>query len=154
LAPVADGSSDEDPSPGPLTALVVGTDDWAIEQCATELEAEGGRVLRCHEPGDPAFPCNALLEGRTCPLDEGFDVVVTVRARPLAEPSRAEMGVVCALHAGKPLVVAGVASERPFGPWASLAVEQGGDVATACEKVVAEVAAGAPRTEEVVRHAQ
>ena len=153
LAPVLDGSSSEDLSPGPPTVLVVGTDDWAIEQSATELEAEGCRVLRCHEPGDPAFPCNALLEGRTCPLDEGFDVVVTVRARPLPEPSRAEMGVVCALHAGKPLVVAGVASERPFGPWASLTVEQGGDVATACEKVVAEEAVGAARTEEAVRHA-
>ena len=138
MAPVQGGSSVEDPRTGPPTVLVVGTDDWAIEQSATELETEGCRVLRCHEPGEPAFPCNALIEGRVCPLDAGFDVVVTVRARPLAEPSKAEMGVVCALHAGKPLVVAGVASERPFGRWASLTVEQGGDVATACEKVVQE----------------
>ena len=108
--------------------LVVGTDDWAIEQSATELEAGGCRVLRCHEPGEPAFPCNALVQGRVCPLDVGFDVVVTVRARPLSEPCQAELGVICALHQGVPLVVAGVGSERPFGPWASLAVEQGGDV--------------------------
>jgi hypothetical protein len=116
--------------------LVVGTDDWAIEQSATELEAGGCTVLRCHEPGDPAFPCNALIQGRTCPLDVGFDVVVTVRARATSEPSQAEMGVVCALHQGTPLVVAGVASERPFGPWSALTVEQGGDVVTACEKVM------------------
>jgi hypothetical protein len=135
MAPTREGSSEEDPSAGPPTVLVVGTDDWAIEQSATELEAEGYGVLRCHEPGEPAFPCNALLEGRTCPLEVGFDVVVTVRARPLPEPSRAEMGVVCALHAGKPLVVAGVASERPFGPWTTVTVEQGGDVVTACDKV-------------------
>jgi len=115
---------------------VVGTDDWAIEQSATELEAAGCTVLRCHEPGEPAFPCNALLQGRTCPLDVGFDVVVTVRARPLGEPTQAELGVICALHAGVPLVVAGVVSERPFGPWTALAVEQGGDVVTACEKVM------------------
>lgn len=121
---------------GPPTVLVVGTDDWAIEQSATELEAGGCTVLRCHEPGEPAFPCNALIQGRTCPLDVGFDVVVTVRARALSEPTAAETGVVCALHQGVPLVVAGVASERPFGPWAALAVEQGGDVVTACEKVM------------------
>ena len=131
---------EEGPSPhprtGPPTVLVVGTDDWAIEQSATELEAGGCRVLRCHPPGEPAFPCNALVEGRTCPLDVGFDVVVTVRARATSEPTQAEMGVVCALHRGTPLVVAGVASARPFGPWAALTVEQGGDVVTACEKVM------------------
>ena len=122
--------------PGRATVLVVGTDDWAIEQSATELEAGGCTVLRCHEPGEPAFPCNALVDGRTCPLDVGFDAVVTVRARPLAEPHPAETGVICALHRGAPLVVAGVGSERPFGPWAALTVEQGGDVLTACDKVM------------------
>jgi hypothetical protein len=101
-----------------------------------------------------------LVEGRVCPLDVGFDVVVTVRARPLSEPCQAELGVICALHQGVPLVVAGVASERPFGPWASLAVEQGGDVVTACEKVVGAtpvaIASGARahRPEEDVCHAQ
>jgi hypothetical protein len=151
LAPVHGESSREDPRTGPPTVLVVGTDDWAIEQSATELEAEGCEVLRCHEPGEPAFPCNALIEGRTCPLDAGFDVVVTVRARPLTEPSKAEMGVVCALHAGKPLVVAGVGAERPFGHWASLAVEQGGDIATACEKVAGAASVDPPRPDGALR---
>jgi hypothetical protein len=160
LAPVPGGTSGEEPGAAPPTVLVVGTDEWAIEQSATELEAGGSRVLRCHEPGAPAFPCNALVSGQVCPLDVGFDVVVTVRARPLSEPCQAELGVICALHRGTPLVVAGVASERPFGPWASLAVEQGGDVVSACEKVVAEthvaIAAGARalRPEEDVCPAQ
>ncbi|MGH3743864.1 MAG: hypothetical protein ACRDTP_03270, partial [Mycobacteriales bacterium] len=44
--------------------LVVGTDDWAIEQSAASLDSAGYRVLRCHEPGQPAFPCNAVLPGR------------------------------------------------------------------------------------------
>ena len=144
------------PRTGPPTVLVVGTDDWAIEQSATELEAGGCGVLRCHEPGEPAFPCNALVEGRTCPLDVGFDVVVTVRARATSEPTQAEMGVVCALHRGTPLVVAGVASARPFGPWAALAVEQGGDVVTACEKVAGAPSgpapSGAPQHGEQVHH--
>lgn len=135
------------------TILVVGTDDWAIEQSATELEAGGCRVLRCHEPGEPAFPCNALVEGRTCPLDVGFDVVVAVRARPLNTPSPAELGVVCALHAGAPLVVAGVGSDRLFGPWAAATVEPGGAVLTACESV-ASAAEERASSGEPVRHAQ
>jgi hypothetical protein len=160
LVPVPAEPSVDEPGTLPLSVLVVGTDDWAIEQSATELEAGGCRILRCHEPGQPPFPCNALIEGRVCPLDVGFDVVVTVRARPLSEPCQAELGVICALHRGTPLVVAGVASERPFGPWASLAVDQGGDVVTACEKVVVAtpvaIATGARvhRPEEDVCHAQ
>jgi hypothetical protein len=117
--------------------LVVGTDDWAIEQAAASLETSGCEVLRCHEPGEPGFPCNALLKGRTCPLDIGFDVVLTMRARAIPSPAEGEMGVVCALHEGVPLVVAGVGTERPFGPWASSTVTPAGDVATACQEVAA-----------------
>lgn len=131
--------------PGEPTVLLVGTHDWAIEQSAAELEAAGCRVLRCHEPGEPTFPCNALIEGRTCPLDVGFDVVATVRARALSALTQPEFGVVCALHAGAPLVVAGVASERPFGPWTALTVEQDGDVVSACRTAVAETAANRSR---------
>ena len=155
LAPVGEEAGLERVPTGPPTVLVVGTDDWAIEQSATALETGGCRVLRCHEPGEPAFPCNALVEGRTCPLDVGFDVVVTARARPLSSPSEGELGVVCALHAGAPLVVAGVGSERPFGPWAAATVEQGGDVLTACGKVAA--ATDSPEDadfEEPIVHAQ
>jgi len=112
--------------------LVVGTHDWAIEQAAASLEEAGCSVLRCHEPGQPSFPCNALIEGRTCPLDAGFDGVATVRARPLGSLAQSEFGVTCGLHHGMPLVVAGVAPERPLGPWATETVRQGDDLATAC----------------------
>ena len=118
--------------------LVVGTDDWAIEQSATSLAEAGFGILRCHEPGEPEFPCNALIEGRTCPLEIGFDVVATVRARPLDTMAPGEMGVVCALREGIPLVAAGVAPDRPFGPWAAVTVEQGGELVSACEKVAGE----------------
>lgn len=115
-----------------VKVLVVGTHDWAIEQAAASLEGAGCSVLRCHEPGQPSFPCNALIEGRTCPLDAGFDVVVTVRARPLGSLAQSEFGVICGLHHGMPLVVAGVAPDRPLGPWASETVGQGDDLASAC----------------------
>ncbi len=133
--PVAPGHAVPDDGVTRPTVLVVGTDDWAIEQAAGALAAAGSPVLRCHEPGQPAFPCNALLEGRTCPLDEGFDVVATIRARAGALPAPAEFGVVCGVRAGVPLVVAGLVSERPFGPWAAATVEQGGDLPSACREV-------------------
>ncbi len=120
-----------------MTVLVVGTDNWAIEQARTSLAKKGARVLRCHEPNAPAFPCNALIEGRRCPLDVGFDVAVTVRARPAPVPTLGETGVTCALHAGVPLVVAGVHEGDPFQPWATQVVDYMGDVATACATVVA-----------------
>jgi hypothetical protein len=116
-----------------LTVLAMGTDDWGVEQAASSLVAAGHRTLRCHEPGEPAFPCNALIPGRTCPLDEGFDVAVTVRARPLPQPSQSEFGVVCALRIHVPVVVAGMTAVDPFEPWATVIVDPGGDITTACE---------------------
>lgn len=113
--------------------LVVGTDDWAIEQTAPMLEAQGCEVLRCHEPGEPAFPCNALIPGRACPLDVGFEVVVTVRARAASTITPGEVGVVCALHNEIPLVVAGVGGWDPLGTWTAQLVDRGGDVASAAK---------------------
>ena len=115
-----------------LSCLVVGTDDWAIEQGARSLELGGTVVHRCHEPGEPVFPCRALQPGGQCPLDSGVDVVVSMRARPDAAPLPGEIGVVCGLHAGIPLVVAGLASDHPFEPWADAVVERGGDLTDAC----------------------
>lgn len=115
-----------------LTVLVVGTDDWAAHQSASLLESAGHRVLACHEPGEPAFPCNALIPGRRCPLDVGFDVVLTARARAAPTPAAGEMGVTCALHAGVPLVVAGISAENPFDGWTTITVTSDGDVTAAC----------------------
>ena len=92
----------------------MGTDDWAADRAAASVERAGLDVLRCHESGQPAFPCNAFIPGRTCPLDVGFDVVLTVRARPSRESEPGEVGVVCALRTGRPLVVAGVTMGNPF----------------------------------------
>jgi hypothetical protein len=121
-----------------LTVLVVGTEDWAAEQSAKVLQSQGHRVLLCHEPGEPAFPCNALIPGRTCPLDMGFDVVLTARARPTPVPTAGEMGVICALHDGAPLVSAGIAQKNPFTPWSTAMVGADGDMAEACQAAVAD----------------
>ena len=114
-----------------MTVLVVGTHDWAIEQSVQALEASDHRTLRCHEPGEPPFPCNALIEGRTCPLDAGFDVILTVRARPLATPTAGEAGVICALRAGAPLVVGGIVDRNPYETYASRVVDHRADLVDA-----------------------
>ena len=116
-----------------LTVLVVGTDDWASEQSAAVLESAGHRVLRCHEPGEPAFPCNALISGRTCPLDVRFDLVLTARARPTPSPESGEMGVICALHESVRLITSGISENNPFAPWTAVTVGLDGDLADACE---------------------
>jgi len=118
--------------------LVVGTDDWAIEQSAEALQAAGHEPLRCHDDGASPFPCNALLPGRRCPLDVGVDVVVTSRARPVTNPTLSEMGVTCALHAHVPLVVTGISDRGPFNALAARIVSSQGHVAAAVEAVVAE----------------
>src|SRR4051794_5535888 len=91
-----------------MRALVMGTDDWATEQIAATVARAGHTIVRCHEPGEPAFPCNALIEGRRCPLDVGFDVAITARARLVEAPTVGELGIVCALRTKHPLVVSGL----------------------------------------------
>jgi hypothetical protein len=115
-----------------LTVLVVGTDDWAIEQSSATLRAAGHTVERCQEPGSEAFPCRALQPGGSCPLDSGVDAVVTSRARSAAAPTAHETGVICGLHAGVPLVVTGIARNGPFSPWATRVVPADGDLVAAC----------------------
>jgi hypothetical protein len=120
-----------------ITVLVVGTEDWANEQAAASLEASGHVVLRCHEPGEQPFPCNALIPGRTCPLLVGFDVVLAVRTRPAPVPSPGEIGVVCALGRNIPLVVAGLLGDKHFGEQATVVVGRNEDLVAACEVAAA-----------------
>jgi len=115
--------------------LVVGTDDWAAEQAATLLAEAGHETLSCHPPGEPAFPCNAFVDGRVCPLDVGFDVVLTVRARPLDQPAVGEIGVICGLRAGAALVTAGLGARNPFASLATRALGTGTDPTTVVEAV-------------------
>jgi hypothetical protein len=96
------------------TILVVGTDDLAITAGSAGVDATGSRVLTCHAEGEPSFPCNAFIDGRRCPVDVGFDFVINVRAagQPIVTPS--ELGALCALRAGKRVVVTGARDPNPF----------------------------------------
>ena len=116
--------------------LVVGADDWAVRRAAAELVGAGRRVHRCHDSSDTPFPCNALVAGRGCPLDlHHVDVVVDVRARAHAEPSMGEMGAICGLRAGLPLVLAGLSGTAGLDPWATK-VPEGGDIVTSCDEAM------------------
>jgi hypothetical protein len=120
----------------PLAILVVGTDDWAVSQARESLTSAGQVAFTCHEPGEPSFPCNALKEGRICPLDAGAEVALVVRARPMPEPTPGEMGAVCALHARLPLVTSGMVSNSPFVRFIDAEVPPSGDFVDACERAV------------------
>lgn len=118
-----------------MRALVVGTMPDAIDRAAAELIAVGHEVVRCHESGEPPFPCAALIEDRECPLERRpADVVVTVRGHPWPRPSPYEAGVVCGLRRYVPLVAVD-ASVNPFRRWTARDVEGGESLAAACEEV-------------------
>ena len=119
-----------------LNVLVVGSNGWAIDAAAVALESAGHRVLRCTEPREPEFPCDALRAERGCPLDigAGVDVVITMRAQPRSRPAPREFGVTCGIRRDVPVVVAGRTMFHPFEDWATETVD--GGVAEAAEKLV------------------
>ena len=115
---------------------MVGADDWAVNDASSQLLAAGRTVHRCHESADSAFPCNALIPGRGCPLDHHpIDVVLDIRSRPEAQPTLAEMGAICGLRDGIPLVIGGMAEYTGFAPW-SRRVPPDGDIVATCDQAV------------------
>jgi hypothetical protein len=118
--------------------LVVGPDDWAVEDAASQLHAAGRTVHRCSESAEAPFPCNALIPGRGCPLDQHrIDVVLDIRSRPEAQPTLAEMGAICGLRDGIPLVVGGMSEISGFVAWAKR-VPPDGDIVATCDSAVQE----------------
>ena len=118
--------------------LVVGQDDWALHDATSQLLAAGRTVHRCSESTESPFPCNALIPGRGCPLDRHqVDVVLNIRTRPEAQPTLAEMGAICGLRDGIPLVVAGLSEMSGFSAWAER-VPPAGDIVSTCDRVVPE----------------
>lgn len=104
--------------------LVVGTDDWAIEQAAESLEAAGHTPLRCQSAGAAAFPCVGVLDPAQCPLVQGVDCLLDVRNRTSGELTALEVGVVCALHRGVPVVAAGMIAAAPHVQLAAAVVAE------------------------------
>lgn len=116
--------------------LLVGGDDWALSEAAQQLVGLGRRVHRCSDRSEAPFPCNAMIEGRGCPLDQHeVDVVLAVMSRPRTEPSMAEMGAVCGLRDGIPLVIAGLSEGSPLAAWAAR-VPADGDIVATCDQAV------------------
>jgi hypothetical protein len=117
--------------------LVVGSEDWAIRQAQEELTEAGRVVHRCHDSAESPFPCNALVAGMGCPLDRHpVDVVLDVRAGPHRDPSLGEMGAICGIRAGLPLVVAGLSVAMKLAPWATRVPAQG-TIVESCDAAVA-----------------
>ncbi|TMR92414.1 hypothetical protein [Nonomuraea basaltis] len=73
------------------------------------LALEGHEVAYCHPPGAAASaaPCAGMVPGGRCPLADGdMDLLVDVRLAPGPFTLR-EAGVMCALRAQVPVLVAG-----------------------------------------------
>jgi hypothetical protein len=116
--------------------LVVGSEEWGIADAAAQLRGAGRIVHRCSDNAVASFPCDGMIPGRGCPLDQHqVDVVVTVRSRADSEPAISEMGAVCGLRDGIPLVIGGLADMSPFAPFGDKIPPQG-DVVSACDEAV------------------
>jgi hypothetical protein len=117
-----------------MRVLVLESDLGAAVVAAAQLEAAGHDVVRCHPEGARPFPCAALETGH-CPLDDGVDVTLTVRARSMGHPAPLEDGVTCALRRHVPVVVAGRTTANPFDRFPVTVA--GVDVVAACEQAAA-----------------
>lgn len=81
---------------------------------AARLTVDGHRVHRCNLAGTDR--CAPLARGQGCPLHDGTaSIVVDVRAAPVAFGAH-ELGAMCAVQAGVPLVVCGPTPDEA-GPW-------------------------------------
>lgn len=132
----AGGSDDRGPATKAAHVLVVGSEDWAIADAAAQLRAEGRGVHRCSDNATAPFPCNAMIPGRGCPLDNhDVDVVLDIRSKADSEPALSEMGVVCGLRDGLPLVIGGLSDMSPFAQFGDK-IPATGDVVSSCDDAV------------------
>ncbi len=116
--------------------LVVGVDDWAIADATDHLTGAGRKVHRCSESAEAPFPCNALVPGHGCPLDRRtIDVVLDVHSSARPGLRLSEMGAVCGLRDGLPLVVAGISDGSVLAPWAH-EIPVGGEIVANCDEAV------------------
>ncbi len=117
-----------------MRVLVVESDPHSADDAISELRDAGHEVVRCHESGSSAFPCNALCDGGGCPLDgdHDVDVLLDYRAHPYPRPTAFEDGASCAARRYIPVVVAGASALNPFERWTT-AVAGRDSVLEACE---------------------
>ncbi|HEX2498258.1 MAG: hypothetical protein ACRDWG_09385 [Actinomycetes bacterium] len=112
-----------------MKILITAPQSEAGAAAADLLGAAGHSVAFCR-PDDGSALCAGLGTGPLCPLTTGdIDVVVDARTNAAAMSPR-ELGVLCALNHGTPLVVAGPVPDQGH-PW------QDADVLCAADDVVA-----------------
>jgi hypothetical protein len=118
----------------PLDVLVLESHPHAADRAARLLAEAGHRVHRCFEVDGPDFPCRAVTDRGTCPMDGPIDVALLSR-RPFEPlPTRREEGVTCALRADVPLVAEGSRTLDPFEPWVDVRIPMGDpSLVRACE---------------------
>ena len=66
-----------------MKVMLLETGPHSADEVARRLLADGHQIVRCHDEDQPTWPCNGLRCDRHCPLDDGIDVVVDVRALSL-----------------------------------------------------------------------
>lgn len=121
-----------------LNVLVVEDDEGASDEAIRELTGAGHAVVRCHDPGAPAFPCRGLIDPPTCPLrSDAIDVALTVRAGVSTRPAPTEDGARCALMSHVPLVVAGPSVFDPYAGLETVVLNRTYDVVESCERAAA-----------------
>jgi hypothetical protein len=101
---------------------------------AEALAAAGHDIVRCDPTGSRPFPCVGL-SGR-CPLDGTVDVAVVIHDHPNTEIAPGEVGAICALRDGVPLVIAGNGAHSPLREVATTIAAGVEDVVGACERAV------------------
>ena len=119
-----------------MKVILTGTEGWAIDQVGRDLRSRGHDVLLCSEPDAAVFPCIGLSPAQACPIEDGAEVILTVRAHPIPEPTRREVAITCALLRGLPLVVAGSTVLNPFESIATAVVEGYDDIEATCRAVL------------------
>jgi hypothetical protein len=134
-----------------LNVMVLESENRAAEEAEQELTEAGHVVLRCHEPGEPTFPCRGLVDESTCPLHSHvIDVALTVRSRVRSQPAPSEDGVRCTLMSRVPLVVAGPSALDPYEGLETRALDRTYDVVATCEAAAAAELTGHARRAEAV----
>jgi len=105
-----------------MRVLVLEGDGKSSAGVVEELTAAGLEVARCSDEGGPAFPCNGLMAGRTCPLENHAVSAVVVTTQPEAHSDDLaphEEGVRCALRQYIPVVLVGDQTDSPLAPYAT-----------------------------------
>ena len=101
-----------------MRVMLVGTSTGSIDRAEEVLQAGGHEVLHCRDERAGTFPCTALVERGSCPLEAGpVDVVVTARDHAWPRPTPLEDGAICGVHRFVPIVVHGTTALEPFDRW-------------------------------------